>query len=72
MANTTQVRPEPPAVRHEEFCLPQSARGDGEATEARIEQFPATGPDRAGNVRTLLVTRCIDCGAARYDDPTRN
>lgn len=72
MANATQARPQPPEVRHEEFCLPQSVRGDGDATQPRIEQFPATGPDRAGAVRTLLVTRCIDCGAARYDDPTSN
>lgn len=73
MANTTTTpRPAMPKLSHEEFCLPQSARGDGEATEPRIEQFRATGPDREGTVRTLIVTRCIECGVAKYTDPASN
>jgi hypothetical protein len=56
-------------VNHESFCLPQTARGDGPAAEPRIEQFKATGADRDGKERTLLVTRCLECGAAEYRTP---
>ena len=61
-----------PKQAHEEFCLPQTARGDGDASEPRIEQYRAKGEDRDGRERTLIVTRCIDCGATRYTDPNTN
>lgn len=56
-----------PKLKHEEFCLPQSARGDGDATEPRIEQYRLTGDDGKGNERTYLVTRCQECGATHYE-----
>ena len=59
-------------IPHEEFCLPQSARGDGTATEPRIEQYRASGDDGTGRERVLIVTRCLECGVARYTDPNTN
>lgn len=59
-------------VKHEEFCLPQTARGDGPADTPRIEQYRATGDDGSGRERVLIVTRCLECGAARYIDPNTN
>lgn len=61
MASTTTAKP---ALRHEEFCLPRPGE-----TEPRIEGYshfeddPKTGRSRA----THKVTRCLECGAARYD-----
>ena len=52
-----------PKIRHEEFCLP---RPDAEA--ARVESFPYYTDDAAtGRSRiTHRVTRCLECGAAHY------
>ncbi len=61
-----------PKVNHEAFCTPQSVRGDGPAEEPRIEQFRAFGDDGRGRERTLIVTRCLECGAATYTDPNTN
>jgi hypothetical protein len=57
----TALAPAPPPVIHEEFCLPRP-----DATEPRIETYPVTGDGPGGIPRTLTVTRCIECGAARY------
>jgi hypothetical protein len=50
-----------PRVSHEEFCLPRP-----ELSEVRMESYPAVGLDNRGQERTLIVTRCIECGAATY------
>lgn len=59
-------------LTHLEFCLPQTSRGDGDQSEPRIEQYRVTGADNGGRERTLIVTRCLECGAARYTDPNTN
>jgi hypothetical protein len=52
-----------PKLRHEEFCLPRP-----DAEEPRVETFrsftddPATGRSRP----THTVHRCLECGAASY------
>ncbi len=52
----------PPKVRHEEFCVD---------AEPRIEQFVAYKDGLTGrSVPTLTVTRCMECGAAKYTDIT--
>lgn len=61
----TTTRPALPAVQHEHFCLPRD-----EYDAPRVEQYPAVGDDGEGRERTLIVTRCIECGAARYDNPS--
>jgi hypothetical protein len=50
-------------IRHEDFCLPRPG-----ANEPRIESFktysddPGTGRSRP----THMVLRCLECGAATY------
>ena len=53
-----------PPVRHEEFCLP----GEGQVAP-RMEQFPVykDHPESGLSRVTHIATRCIECGAARYD-----
>lgn len=50
-------------VRHEEFCLPRPGE-----EQPRLEQFTAYGDDPGtGRSRaTHKVTRCLECGAAHY------
>ena len=52
-----------PKVRHEEFCLPRPG-----ADEPRIENYVAYDDDpKSGRSRaTHKVTRCLECGAANY------
>ncbi len=59
-------------LSHEVFCLPPAARGTGEETEPRVEQYRSTGVevvDGKDRERILLVTRCIECGVVRYTTP---
>ncbi len=71
MPSTT--KPEP-TVHHETFCLPQASRGDGPATEPRIESYsaPRYGADGVTVVSMVRVARCLECGAATYTDPNTN
>lgn len=54
-------------VPHEIFCRPPLARGDGPEAKPRMEQYVAYR-DVNGNSRPAFdVTRCLECGATRYD-----
>ncbi len=52
-----------PRIRHEEFCLPRPG-----LDEPRVEHFTAYGDDPGtGRSRpTHAVHRCLECGAAHY------
>lgn len=56
-----RTAPTAPRIAHEEYCMPRP-----ELEEVRVEVYPATGDDGRGNERTLIVTRCLECGAASY------
>jgi hypothetical protein len=58
MPATTDVR-----VRHEEFCLPRPG-----ADAPRLERFVAFAddPKTGKSAPTHNVTRCLECGAATY------
>lgn len=51
-------------LKHEYFCLPRPGN-----IEPRIEQYRQTviAEDGITPVRSVLVTRCIECAAASYD-----
>ncbi len=63
-AAPTETRLNPKALRHEEFCLPRPG-----AQEPRVEGFVAYADDaESGRSRpAAFVTRCLECGAAKYD-----
>lgn len=54
-----------PPMTHEYWCQPT-----GERTEIRVEQFIAYRDDTSSNRSTpsVRVTRCCECGSARYDN----
>jgi hypothetical protein len=64
MATMTEASP----VAHEIFCRPPLARGDGPEAKPRIEQYVASRDVNGQNVPTFHVTRCLECGATRYDN----
>ena len=54
--------PAQPKISHEHFCQPRP-----DAREPRIEGFWADAVDRDGRPSgRIRVTRCLECGAARY------
>lgn len=59
----TAPAPAKPKVRHADFCPVVDKRQD-----ARLEEFPYVGDDPVtGRTRpTHIVTRCLDCGEAHY------
>lgn len=58
----TTPAPAMPKISHEHFCMPRP-----DATEPRIEGFWAARVDRNGvESGRIRVTRCLECGAARY------
>lgn len=62
-ATPTPSAPELPQVSHEYFCKPRP-----ENKEPRIESFLAAqvGANGVETGRMVRVTRCLECGAARY------
>ena len=65
MPNTTATQAVVTEVRHEEFCLPRPGQA-----EPRIEVYPhyEDHPKSGRAYQTHTVTRCIECGAARYTE----
>lgn len=63
MPATTPAAPELPKVAHEYFCQPRPKN-----KEPRIESYLAAQVDANGveTGRKIRVTRCLECGAARY------
>lgn len=57
----------PDAVRHEMFCRPQLARGDGPEAKPRMERYIAYADMNGESIPVSLVTRCLECGVANYD-----
>lgn len=52
-----------PKINHEHWCAPTGGRA-----EVRVEQFSAYQENEAGRaVPVVRVTRCLECGEARYD-----
>ncbi len=50
--------------QHEPFCKPRP----GEA-EPRVERYTTNREDAGGRVvARVLTTRCVECGAAEYDE----
>lgn len=66
MARTAApTAPKTDDVAHEHFCLPREG-----ADAPRIERYTLVGDDGTGHERPLIVTRCMECGAARYTNPS--
>lgn len=63
MASATKT----PEVRHEVFCRPPLARGDGPEGHPRMETFLAYEDIGNDSVPTFRVHRCLECGAAEYE-----
>lgn len=59
MATTTTAK-----VRHEDFCLPRPGESG-----PRVESYVHLGddPKTGRSTPTHDVTRCIECGATKYD-----
>lgn len=54
--------PAEPKISHEHYCMPRPGQ-----EHPRIESFNATRVDRNGaDAGSVRVTRCIECGSARY------
>lgn len=56
----------PETVRHEVFCRPPLARGDGLEAKPRMERFPAYADRNGESVPVSSVSRCLECGATDY------
>ena len=55
-----------PDVRHESYCRPPLARGDGPEGTPRMETYLAYEDVGNDSIPTFRVHRCLECGAAEY------